>query len=40
MLASGFRGPDDFCVVPEKNRNLVAVPGLVTGELRMVKLVK
>ena len=39
-LASGFKGPADFCVVPEKNGYLVVVPDLVKSELRMVKLVK
>jgi len=40
ILASGFKGPADLCVVPEKNGLLVVVPDLVKSELRMVKLVK
>jgi len=37
-LASGFKGPADFCVVPEAKGYLVVVPDLVKGELRMVRL--
>jgi len=37
-LASGFRGPADFCVVPEGKGLLVVVPDLVKGELRMIRL--
>ena len=39
-LASGFKGPADLCVVPEKNGLLVVVPDLVKSELRFIKLVK
>jgi hypothetical protein len=37
-LASGFKGPADFCVVPEKDGLLVAVPDLVKSELRLVRV--
>jgi sugar lactone lactonase YvrE len=37
-LAKGFKGPADFCVVPEANGLLVIVPDLVQGELRFVRL--
>ncbi len=37
-LASGFKGPADFCVVPETNGFLVVVPDLVKSELRMIRL--
>jgi hypothetical protein len=37
-LASGFKGPADFCVVPEAKGYLVVVPDLVKSELRMVRL--
>ena len=37
-LAKGFKGPADFCVVPEANGLLVVVPDLVAGELRLVRL--
>jgi hypothetical protein len=39
-LASGFKGPADFCVVPEAKATLVVVPDLVKGELRMIRLAK
>ncbi len=39
-IASGFRGPADFCVVPMGNGYLVAVPDLVKSELRLIKLAK
>ena len=39
-LASGFKGPADFCVVPEAGGLLVVVPDLVKGELRMVRLAR
>ncbi len=35
-LATGFKGPADFCVVPNKKGLLVAVPDLVKGEIRFV----
>lgn len=37
-LASGFKGPADFCVMPEKQGLLVVVPDLVKSELRLVRL--
>ena len=37
-LAKGFKGPADFCVVPEAGGLLVVVPDLVQSELRMVHL--
>jgi sugar lactone lactonase YvrE len=37
-LATGFKGPADFCVVPEANGLLVVVPDLVKSELRLVRL--
>jgi sugar lactone lactonase YvrE len=39
-LAKGFKGPADFCVIPEANGFLVVVPDLVLGELRMVRLTR
>ncbi|MFQ5830009.1 MAG: hypothetical protein ACE5JD_12765 [Candidatus Methylomirabilia bacterium] len=37
-LASGFKGPADFCVVPEPKELLVVVPDLVKSELRIIRL--
>ena len=37
-LATGFKGPADFCVVPNAKGLLVAVPDLVNGEIRFVQL--
>jgi sugar lactone lactonase YvrE len=37
-LAKGFKGPADFCVLPEGNGLLVVVPDLVQSELRLVRL--
>jgi sugar lactone lactonase YvrE len=37
-LAKGFKGPADFCVMPEKQGLLVVVPDLVKSELRLVHL--
>jgi len=37
-LASGFKGPADFCVVPEAQGLMVVVPDLVKSELRMIHL--
>jgi hypothetical protein len=39
-LATDFKGPADFCVVPNKAGYLVAVPDLVKGEIRLVQLGK
>lgn len=40
QLATGFKGPADFCVVPNAKGLLVVVPDLVKGELRFVQLGK
>ncbi len=37
-LAVGFKGPADFCVVPETNGYIVVVPDLMKNELRMIRL--
>ena len=37
-LASGFKGPADFAVVPERRGLMVVVPDLVASQLRMVHL--
>ncbi len=37
-LATGFKGPADFTVVPEPDGLLVVVPDLVKSELRFVRL--
>jgi sugar lactone lactonase YvrE len=40
-LASGFKGPADFCVIPNNAKGmLVVVPDLVKGELRMIRFAK
>ena len=39
-LASGFKGPADFCVIPSKGGYTVAVPDLVQGTIRLVQLAK
>jgi DNA-binding beta-propeller fold protein YncE len=39
-LASGFKGPADFAVVPEPGGLLVVVPDLVKSELRLIRLAK
>jgi hypothetical protein len=39
-LAKGFKGPADFCVVPEASGLLVVVPDLVQSELRLVRLAR
>lgn len=39
-LASGFKGPADFCVVPEPRGWLVVAPDLVKGELRFIELAR
>jgi hypothetical protein len=38
-LAKGFKGPADFCVIPEGTGMTVVVPDLVQSQLRLVKLV-
>jgi len=37
-LASGFKGPADFAVVPNSDGLLVVVPDLIKGELRLIQL--
>jgi hypothetical protein len=37
-LASGFKGPADFCVVRQDKSLLVVVPDLVKSELRLIRL--
>lgn len=39
-LAKDFKGPADFCVIPEGNGLLVVVPDLVKSELRFVRLAR
>jgi hypothetical protein len=39
-LASGFKGPADFCVIPQAKGYLVVAPDLVKGELRLIRLGK
>lgn len=39
-LASGFKGPADFCVAADTDWLLVVVPDLVKSELRLVRLAK
>ena len=40
ILVKGFKGPADFCVVPEAKGFLVVVPDLVKSELRLIRLLK
>jgi hypothetical protein len=37
-LATDFKGPADFCIVPNKEGLLAAVPDLVKGEIRLIQL--
>ncbi len=37
-LASGFKGPADFCAFPKGKGLMVVVPDLVKSELRMITL--
>ncbi len=39
-LATGFKGPADFCVVSEAHGLMVVVPDLVKSELRMIRLAR
>jgi hypothetical protein len=39
-LATGFKGPADFCAFPNSKGLMVVVPDLVKGELRFVQLGK
>ena len=40
QLATGFKGPADFCAFPNSKGLMVVVPDLVNGELRFVQLGK
>jgi hypothetical protein len=37
-LATGFKGPADFCVFPEAEGLKVIVPDLAKSELRMINI--
>jgi hypothetical protein len=37
-IASGFRGPADFCAFPHDGGLMVVVPDLVKSELRFIQL--
>jgi hypothetical protein len=37
-LATGFKGPADFAVVPNAQGLMVVVPDLVKSEIRMIQL--
>ena len=37
-LAKGFKGPADFCVIPDAKGYMVFVPDLAKSELRMIRL--
>jgi len=39
-LATGFKGPADFCVVSEAQGLMVVVPDLVKSELCMIRLAR
>jgi hypothetical protein len=39
-LASGFKGPADFCIIPGKAGYTAVVPDLVQGTLRLVELAR
>jgi hypothetical protein len=39
-VASGFKGPADFCVMPEASGLLVAAPDLVKSEVRLLHLAR
>ncbi|MBW2108795.1 MAG: hypothetical protein JRI36_09035 [Deltaproteobacteria bacterium] len=39
-LARGFQGPADFCVVSSNKGLTAVVPDLVTGQLRMIRLIR
>jgi DNA-binding beta-propeller fold protein YncE len=39
-LAAGFKGPADFCVVPEPQGMMVVAPDLVKSEVRMIRLAR
>jgi hypothetical protein len=40
ILATGFKGPADFCVISEPKGLLVIVPDLIKNQLRMIRLSK
>jgi hypothetical protein len=40
VLANGFKGPADVCVVPEAGGSLVVVPDLVQGNVRLGRLAR
>lgn len=40
IVARGFKGPADFCVVPDDQGLMVVVPDLVKSEVRMIRLSK
>jgi DNA-binding beta-propeller fold protein YncE len=39
-IATGFKGPADFCVVPDPHGLMVVVPDLVKSEVRMIRLAR
>jgi len=39
-IATGFKGPADFCAFPHEGGLMVVVPDLVKSELRMIQLGK
>ncbi|HSB62377.1 MAG TPA: hypothetical protein VLI67_11700 [Vicinamibacteria bacterium] len=39
-LTAGFKGPADFCVMPDREGLLVVVPDLVQSQLRFIRLPK
>jgi hypothetical protein len=40
VLAKGFKGPADFCVIPDDKGLTVVVPDLVQSQLRIIRLAK
>ena len=40
LIASGFMGPADFCVVDENSHFLFVVPDLIKSELRFIRISK
>jgi hypothetical protein len=38
VLAKGFKGPADFCVIPDDKGLTVVVPDLVQSQLRIIRL--
>jgi hypothetical protein len=39
-LAKGFKGPADFCVIPDNKGLTVIVPDLVQSQLRIIRLAR